>query len=100
MWLMPKMIAERIFLIVIIIRIISTAIKRGNTINTACIVPTGLVEPGIILTYVIIITGQFPSARGSQNFETRFTFSGIGHVVDGTHLTTPTATGTTSSIAT
>ena len=89
MWLMPKMIAERIFLIVIIIRIISTAIKRGNTINTACIVPTGLVEPGIILTYVIIITGQIRIARGAPKFQTRSTFGArLGHIVDGTHLTT------------
>ena len=82
-------VAERIFVIeIIIIRIISTAIIIGNTIDTVCIVPTGLSGPGIILTNVIIITGQILSARGSPKYQTRSTFdASLGHV-DGTHLTT------------
>ena len=88
-WIMIKMIAEQIFVIEIIsISIISTAPKRGNTIDTVRIVPIGLSEPGIILTYVINITGQIRSARGAPKFQTRSTFGArLGHV-DGTHLTT------------
>ena len=70
-WIMIKMIAEQIFVIEIIsISIISTAPKRGNTIDTVRIVPIGLSEPGIILTYVIIITGQIRSARDNYSTTT------------------------------
>ena len=77
------MIAERIFVTEKI-----AAPKRGNTIDTVCIGPTGLSEPGIILTHVIIITGQIRIARGAPKYQTRSTFgASLGHV-DGTHLTT------------
>ena len=78
----------------IMVRIISTAPPIGNTIDTAGIGPTGLFGPSIILTHVIIITGQTRVARGSPKYQTRFAFASIWHHVDGTHLTT------TSSIAT
>ena len=86
-------VAERIFVIeIIIIRIISTAIIIGNTIDTVCIVPTGLSWPCIILTNVIIITGQIRIARGAPKKQTRSTFGArLGHV-DGTNLTTTVTT--------
>ena len=73
----------------------------GRTIDTVGIGPTGLMEPGIVLTHVIIITGQIRSARSAPKKQTRATFGArLGHVMDGTQLTTTTATTTTRSIAT
>ena len=72
----------------------------GRTIDTVGIGPAGLMEPGIVLTHVIIITGQIRSARSAPKKQTRATFGARRGHVDGTHLTTTTATSTISSIAT